>query len=90
MRIGKDVFRKTLEETMSGLRTNIPLRTGSYYGTHYTVFKSTDGTYYATVQEYGFPEARGVRSEGEAEKKIISLIKKEIKKRDPRAAEFLL
>lgn len=89
MRIGKSVFKNTLAESIAGIRPNVPLRKGSYYGVPYTVFKSTDGTYYATVQAYGFPEAKGVRSEGEAEKKIIRLIRKENQTRDPRA-EFLL
>ena len=89
MRIGKNVFKNTLAESISALRTDVPLRRGSYYGVPYTVMKSPDGTFYATVQAYGFPEARGVRSEGEAEKKIIRLIRKENQQRDPNA-EFLL
>ena len=89
MKMGKNVFKNALAESITGIRPNVPLRKGEYYGVPYTVMKSTDGTYYATVQAYGFPEAKGIRSEGEAEKKIIRLIRKENQKRDPRM-EFLL
>jgi len=86
MRIGKSVFRNALAKSITA---DTGVKTGSYYGVHYTIFKSADGSYYAKVKEYGFPSTEGHKTKGAAEKKIVRLIRKVNQERDP-YTEFLL